>query len=180
MFESAALPHEIDKAAYDVEEPKLREDLLDAQFDLVEARSFPVIVLLAGLDGAGKGEAINRLYGWLDVHYLETNAFAERTDEERARPRLWRYWQALPPKGKIGVFFNSWYQEPTTAFVLGRIGEAEFERELQAISRLELMLAREGALILKFWFHLSAGEQRKRLRKAKYPTSGSSSSKRSR
>ncbi len=165
MFESAALPHVIDKEVYQVEEPKLRQGLLDAQFDLIERRNFAAIVVIAGVDCAGKGEAIHKLYEWLDPRHLHTRAYSEPTDEERARPRMWRYWRDLPPKGTIGVVFGSWYNDPVKAFVLGELDELAFERELDAINRFETMLADEGALILKLWFHISRAEQKKRLKK---------------
>ena len=155
MFESAALPHVLDKASYKAEEPGLRQALLDVQFDLMERGRFPVLILIAGADGAGKGEAIQKLYQWLDPRHLHTHAYGEPNDEERARPRMWRYWRDLPPKGDIAVIFGSWYNDPLKAFVLGEHDELAFERELDRINRFELMLANAGALILKLWFHLA-------------------------
>jgi AMP-polyphosphate phosphotransferase len=167
MFESAALPHVIDKDVYKAEEPKLRQALLDAQFDLVERRAFAAIVVIAGVDCAGKGEAIQKLYEWLDPRHLHTHAYSDPNEEEHARPRMWRYWRDLPPKGTIGIVFGSWYNDPIKAFVLGEIDELAFERELDAINRFETMLADEGALILKLWFHIGQAEQKKRLKKLK-------------
>ncbi len=167
MFESAALPHVLDKDTYQAEEPKLRQALLDAQFDLVERRSFAAIVVIAGVDCAGKGEAIQKLYQWLDPRHLHTRAYSAPTDEERARPRMWRYWRDLPPKGTIGIVFGSWYNDPVKAYVLDQIDDLVFERELEAINRFETMLADEGVLILKLWFHISRAEQKKRLKKLK-------------
>jgi polyphosphate kinase 2 (PPK2 family) len=167
MFESAALPHVLDKVAYKAEEPALREALLDVQFDLRERRSFPVLILIAGADGAGKGEAIQKLYEWLDPRHLRTRAYGEPNDEERTRPRMWRYWRDLPPKGDIGVVFGSWYNDPLRAFVLDEIDELAFERELDRINHFELMLAHEGTLVLKLWFHVAADVQKRRLKKVK-------------
>ena len=62
MFESAALSHDLSKEDFDKIEPRLREDLLDAQFELVEARKKSVLILINGSDGAGKGELLDRLY----------------------------------------------------------------------------------------------------------------------
>ena len=59
MFESAELGHKVDKAAYDKEVPALREALLDAQLDLARQSAFPVIILVGGVDGAGRGETVN-------------------------------------------------------------------------------------------------------------------------
>ena len=67
MFESARLEHVLDKEAFDAVEPALRTNLLDAQFDLIEAKRHAIMVVLAGPDGAGKGEVLNRLYEWLDA-----------------------------------------------------------------------------------------------------------------
>ena len=167
MFESAALPHVLDKASYKAEEPGLRQALLEVQFDLLERRPFPVLVLIAGADGAGKGEAIQKLYEWLDPRHLHTHAYGEPNDEERARPRMWRYWRDLPPKGDIAVVFGSWYSDPLKEFVLGQLDELAFERELDRINHFELMLADEGALILKLWFHLARDVQKQRLKKVK-------------
>lgn len=111
MFESAEQVQSIDKAAFKAEEPKLREALLDAQFDLMESKGFAVLVILAGIDGAGKGEALGRLNEWLDQRHVVNQAFDDRNDEERARPRLWRYWLHLPEKGQIGVYLGSWYRD---------------------------------------------------------------------
>lgn len=158
MFESATLPHNLSKEEYKQQEPSLRMDLLSAQLSLVAARRFPVIVVVSGVDGAGKAEAIQQLYGWLDPHYLETHAFAAPSEEERLRPNMWRYWQALPPRGNIGFIFGSWYHEPLKQRLLSKISESEYERELQSINRFETMLAAEGALILKFWLYLSRDE----------------------
>src|SRR4051812_46582229 len=107
MFESADLEHEVPKAAFRREEPALREALLDAQFDLRKDGRFAVLVLIAGVQGAGRGETINLLNEWMDPRLIETRAFSDPTDEERERPELWRYWRVLPPKGKMGVFFGA-------------------------------------------------------------------------
>ena len=109
MFESAELGHKIDKASYDKVVPKLREDLLNAQFDLAQKAKFQVIILIGGVDGAGKGETVNLLNEWMDPRYIKAHAMGEMSDEERQHPPMWRFWRELPPKGKIGVFFGSWY-----------------------------------------------------------------------
>jgi len=164
MFESAELGHKIDKATYDAEVPKLREDLLNAQFDLAQKGKFPVIILVGGVDGAGKGETVNLLNAWMDPRHIQTHAMGEQSDEERERPAMWRFWRALPPRGKIGVFFGSWYTSPIVQRVMGRIKASELNQSIEEINRFETMLTNEGALLIKFWFHLSKDVQRKRLK----------------
>src|SRR3990172_2096818 len=165
MFESAELGHRIPDREYDRQEPKLREALLKAQYELLANRSFPVIILIGGVDGAGKGETVNILNEWMDPRFIHAHAFGEMSDEERERPRMWRYWRALPPKGRIGVLFGAWHTDPIVNRVVGRTDDARMELAMEEIVRFERMLVDEGALILKFWFHLSEKAQRKRLKK---------------
>ncbi len=69
MYESAELGHKIDKVTYNSEVPKLREALLNAQFNLAEKAKFPVTILIGGVDGAGKGETVNLLNAWMDPRH---------------------------------------------------------------------------------------------------------------
>ncbi len=164
MFESAELGHKIDKATYEAEVPRLREALLDAQFDLAQKADFPVIILIGGVDGAGKGETVNLLNEWMDPRHIHAHAMGEKSDEEQERPPMWRFWRALPPKGRVGIFFGSWYTDPIIERVMGRTRAPQLSQSIERINRFEHMLADEGALILKFWFHLSKDAQKKRLK----------------
>jgi len=155
MFESAELGHRVDKSTYKDAEPKLREALLDAQYDLHEDGSFAVLLIVAGPEGAGRSEMVNVLKEWMDPRHLVVKAFGPRSDEEQERPLPWRYWRALPPKGRIGILFNAWYGEAFVRRVLGDASASEFENYLAGIKHHEAMLANEGTLILKFWMHLS-------------------------
>jgi polyphosphate:AMP phosphotransferase len=164
MFESADLDHTIDKATYQREEPKLRAALLNAQYDLAQLGKYPVLIVIGGVDGAGKGETVGLLTEWMDPRHIQTHAFPEPSDEERERPPMWRFWRALPPKGKIGILFGAWHTEPLVRRVLGQSSRAELDQSIAEITRFEKMLADEGTLILKFWFHLSKAQQKVRLR----------------
>src|SRR4051794_27126986 len=104
MFENAELGHKVDKETYKEEAPRLRSALLEAQRELAAA-NFSVLVVMAGVGGAGKSEAVNRLLEWLDARGIETHSMREPTEEERQRPPMWRFWRALPPRGRMGIFF---------------------------------------------------------------------------
>jgi len=162
-FESAELGHKIDKKTYAQEQPRLREALLNAQYDLAEAREFPVLIVIGGVDGAGKGETVNLLNEWMDPRHIQTRAFGDASDEEAERPPMWRFWRELPPKGKIGIIFGSWYTAPVVNRVMERTTDHDFQRSLDEIVRFERMLSDEGVLLLKFSFHLSKQQQQKRL-----------------
>jgi polyphosphate:AMP phosphotransferase len=167
MFESADLDHEVGKAAYKREEAQLRRALLEAQLALRRDGRFSVVLLIAGVQGAGRGETVNLLNEWMDPRHVETYAFGPPSDEERERPEQWRYWQALPPKGKIGVLFEAWHAGPILRRVRGRTSDDEFAHETAQVARFEKMLVDEDVLLLKYWFHVSAKQQKKRLKEAR-------------
>ncbi|MCA9612026.1 MAG: polyphosphate:AMP phosphotransferase, partial [Myxococcales bacterium] len=162
MFEAAELGRKVDKKTYEAEVPSLRESLLDAQFDLLEKKDFSLVILVNGVDGAGKGETVNLLSSWLDPRHVQSHASREYTDEEKARPPLWRYWRDLPPKGKIGIFFGSWYTMPILERAWGQRDDADLDQAMDELVRFERMLARENVALLKLWFHLSKKQQKKR------------------
>ena len=164
MFESAELGHRLSKEDYAGIEPQLRTDLLKVQYDLLEHKDFATVILINGIDGAGRGETVNLLNEWMDPRHIEVFAFDEPTDEERERPFMWRFWRALPPKGKIGVLFGNWYSDPIDERTFGRIKKAGLDQRLSEFNRFETMLVAEGVLLVKFWFHLSRVGQKKRLK----------------
>jgi polyphosphate:AMP phosphotransferase len=164
MFENAELGRTVTPAKYDAELPKLREKILNAHFEL-RGKKFPVIVIVSGADGAGKGDLVHRLNEWLDPRGVETHAFWQPSDEEIERPPYWRFWRALPGRGRIGIFFGSWYSDPIVRRVHGELKRSAFDADLDRIAAFEKMLADDGALIVKLWLHLPKKEQKKRLRK---------------
>lgn len=164
MFEAAELGHTVAPQRYDSLLPRLRARLLEAHLAL-RAQKFPVIVIVSGADGAGKGELVQRLNEWLDPRGVTTHAFWTLSDEERERPEFWRFWRAMPGRGRIGIFFGSWYSRPVIDRVFGRIKSSGLDAALERITALEQMLADDGALILKLWLHLPKKQQKKRLKK---------------
>ena len=164
MFESAEIGHKIDKSTYKRELPGLRRSLLKLQYELLEKARFQAIILVNGVDGAGKGETVNLLNEWMDPRHIRTYAFGDMTEAERERPEMWRYWRALPPKGHIGILFGSWYTDPILNRVMGHEKRAVFEHRLERIRHLERMLASEGALLIKLWFHLSHKAMKRRMK----------------
>ena len=164
MFEIAELGNSIDKKTYKEEVPLLREQLLDIQYELAEKKSFPVVVIMSGVDGAGKGLMVNTLNNWMDPRHIHTHAMGAMTDEESERPDMWRYWRKLPPSGALGIYFGSWYSSPIFDAIEGKSKGAELDSRIDEILRFERMLVDEGALVLKFWLHLSRKDLKRRLK----------------
>jgi polyphosphate:AMP phosphotransferase len=164
VFESANLDHTVDKATYKKEEALLREQLLEAQNQLGDQGRFPVLIIVGGVEGAGKGETVNLLLEWLDPRRVHVYGFGAPSPEEQERPPMWRFWRALPPKGSVGVFFGAWHTQPIVGRVMGELSEAAFEAQVSDLLRFERMLCDEGVLLLKFWFHLTKKQQKTRLK----------------
>ena len=163
MLESAEVGHAISKAAYAQQEPRLREALLNAQFDLSQTKKGPILLIISGVEGGGRSETANKLTEWMDPRHIRVMAFGDRACEELVRPSAWRYWRALPPKGRIGIFLNAWYTEIVAARIEGKLDQTGFEFYLQETRSYERMLFDEGFIVLKFWIHLSKNGLRERL-----------------
>jgi AMP-polyphosphate phosphotransferase len=162
MFEAAEAGRTVSKADYEAEVAKLRWELLDAQRLLKSAR-FPLIVLFGGADGAGKSETVQLLNAWMDPRGIVNRAFEEPSEDERERPPFWRFWLALPPHGQVGLFMSAWYSAPLVSRVARQTTLAEFDAALDRIAEFEQTLAADGAVVLKFWLHVSRRDQKRRL-----------------
>ncbi len=165
MFDSVRLPHKLDKAEFAEISERLREKLLEAQFEFLERKQKSLLLLINGSDGAGKGEVLNRLYEWLDDHSLETLSYGAPTEEERLRPLEWRYWRDMPPKGRIGLVLGGWHHRLLHNRAQGKISRAAFDSGLEEINRSEEMLRAEGVVIVKVWLHVEDSVAQKRLSK---------------
>lgn len=164
MFEVAEIGHKLSKKQFAELAPQLHTRLLEAQFRL-QKTGHSVVIIVSGVEGAGKGGVVNRLNEWLDSRGITTNAFWDETDEQAMRPAFWRFWRTLPARGNIGILFGSWYTRPIVKKVFGEIDAAEFERQLKNICEFERMLADDGVIIIKLWFHLSKHVAAKKLEK---------------
>ncbi len=165
MFESAEIGHRVEKSDYAEAVPPLRQALLNAQLTLLSKPEVAVLVVVAGVDGAGKGDTVNQLSTWLDPRHVRVHGLGAATDEERERPPFYRYWRGLPPRGRIGVFMGSWYTAPIVDRAYGRTGDTHLDTSMERIRHFERMLTDEGVVLLKLWFHLSKKEQKARLKR---------------
>ena len=163
MFEATKVGRSVSKEDFKEQQEALRTQLLSVQRELRHSK-VPVIVIVSGVEAAGKGEVVNRLNEWLDTRGVRTYAFWDETDEERDRPRYWRFWRTMPPRGEITVLFGGWYMTPIEYRFQGHCTDAELDAELNRIVDFERMLTQDGAVIVKFWFHMSEKDQKARLK----------------
>ncbi|WP_177418206.1 polyphosphate:AMP phosphotransferase [endosymbiont of Lamellibrachia barhami] len=163
MFEATKVGRKVTKEDYKAEEADLRTELLHVQREIRKTNT-SVVIIVAGVEGAGKGGVVNRLNEWLDSRNVQTFAFWDQTDEEQARPRYWRFWRTLAPKGDISILFGGWYLAPIEHRFRNQCDDAQLDAELNRIADFERMLTEDGTLILKFWFHLPETVQKKRLK----------------
>lgn len=164
MWESAEIGHRLSKPEWKAAVARVRPALLAAQYRLLADPRRAVVILVNGVDGAGRGETVNLLNEWMDPRHIRTEAFGDLTEADRQRPDMWRYWQVLPPKGHIGVLFGSWYSEPLQARVMGDDSHDRFLHRLERIRQFEQMLVAEGVVLIKWWFHLSKQAAKSRMK----------------
>lgn len=164
MLEDLPTPPRISRTEYERAQGRLRVDLVNAQYEL-RGKHFPVIVLIAGDDRVAVNESVQLLHDWMDARFLVTRVFIEPTEEERQRPRFWRYWRALPAHGKVGVHVGSWANAVVRDRLEGRLDAGAFAHRLAHIRQFEGELVADGALLLKFWLHLDRKALERRIRR---------------
>ena len=125
----------------------------------------PVLVMFEGWDASGKGGAIKRLVGPLDLRHVRVAQFAAPTPDEKRHHFLWRFFPKLPGWGGMAVFDRTWYGRVLVERVDGFASEAQWGRAYDEIVELERSLAAEGSVVIKFWLHISEEEQLKRFEK---------------
>ncbi len=165
MFAAAEVGSRVSKEEFKAAEPELRVDMINAQTDLLGA-DFPLVLLLMGDDVLGVNRLLDLVHEWMDARFIETHVFERATDEELQRPRFWRYWRTLPPKGRIGLYFGAWALGCVADRVNKTIDDNRLARRIDHIRRFEQALVDDGALMVKLWLHLPRKALRKQLRKA--------------
>jgi len=164
MLELVDLDRQIDKEEYRKTFPALEARLGQCQRE-AKAAGLPVLMVFEGWDAAGKGTLINRLTQALDPRGFTVHAVSAPNETERFYPWMWRFWNRAPQAGRITIFDRSWYGRVLVERVDGAIKPSEVERVFEDIEDFERQLADGGAVILKFWLHISKEEQKRRFKR---------------
>lgn len=157
---------DLSKAGYERLLGPLRDRLLDAQFELLKSKASAVAIILTGVPTAGRSESVSDLLEWMDPKFIRVHAYERKASGSGGRPPLWRFWQDLPAKGRVGLFFGAWYEEWVYGQSRRKPGRGDVRRRIAArIKQLEGMLVQERVQVLKIHLHVPADVQRKRIHK---------------
>jgi PPK2 family polyphosphate:nucleotide phosphotransferase len=146
--------------------------LTDLQQKLFADQRWALLVILQGMDTAGKDSAIKHVMSGVNPQGCDVHRFSAPTEEELDHDFLWRAALRLPRRGRIGIFNRSYYEEVLIARVhpelleherLPHIGKRIWQHRFEDICAFERHLMRNGMIVLKFFLHISKAEQRRRL-----------------
>ena len=154
---------------------KDRDRLAKAQELLYADRNYALLIVLQGMDTAGKDGAIRHVMSGVNPQGCSVSGFKVPTSTEHSHDFLWRYSNCLPQRGMIGIFNRSHYEDVLAVKVHpdrmetlpGKLGKTEsdtfWDGRYSDIRNFEKHLVRNGTVILKFFLHISKKEQKKRL-----------------
>src|SRR5579884_2491349 len=131
---------------------------------LAAAASHAVLVVLQGLDTAGKDGTISHVMSHVNPQGCQVVAFKVPTAQEAAHDFLWRVHQAAPGKGMLTIFNRSHYEDVLVVRVHDLVPREVWQRRYEQINQFESLLASANTIIVKFYLHISKDEQEKRLR----------------
>jgi PPK2 family polyphosphate:nucleotide phosphotransferase len=122
-----------------------------------------LLVVLQGIDCSGKDGTVRAVFNHCGPIGVKVTPFRAPTPDELARDYLWRVHKACPPKGYIGIFNRSHYEDVLVVKVKGYASPEAIERRYGEINAFEKLLSDNGTKILKFMLHISKAEQAERL-----------------
>ena len=162
MFDEAEQNPKLSDVEFAHIEAPLRIQLLNEQYRHLKLKDRSLIIVVTGIDGAGKGDTVNLLNEWLDPRHVRTLAFSDPTKEEKSYPLARRLWLGIPPKGSVGILFGAGYTPLLKEIAKKKPNADKIEAMIQAIRKFEDTLVANDVQIIKLWFHMSREAQRER------------------
>jgi len=157
-------PKDWDKQATKEKNIKIIEELDDLQNLLYAESKHAVLVVIQGMDASGKDGAVRNVFGKLNPQGVLVKSYKAPSAEELAHDFLWRIHSHAPAKGIIQIFNRSHYEDILITRVHKWCDDATAKKRMKAINDLEkLLVEHNNTTILKFYLHISAEEQQKRL-----------------
>ena len=139
------------------------DSLTDLQDRLWAEGKHKVLVVLQGIDAAGKDGTLRHVMGAFNPQGCPVTAFKVPSPEELAHDYLWRVHRRVPSAGEIGVFNRSHYEDVLVVRVHDIVPRKVWSKRFDQINAFERLLVDEGTTIVKFFLHISKDEQRERL-----------------
>jgi AMP-polyphosphate phosphotransferase len=162
MLETVELSRTLPRERYRREFPMLQERLRNLQYELREA-GIATLVVFEGWDAAGKSTVIQRLTQKLDPRAFRHVPSAPPSKLEKRYHFLWRYQVRLPEDGQMAFFDHSWYGRVLVERVEKLTAKKQWRLAYDQINAFERWLVDDGQVLVKFFLHISRGEQRRRL-----------------
>ena len=159
----SSLYPKLDKESHEAAIQELREEMKVLQHLLFASQSRKVLVVVQAMDTGGKDGLARHVFAHLDPQGVDVVPFKAPTAEELSHDFLWRIHKRVPANGMITVFNRSHYEDIVAVRVKKLFPDTVWKRRYRHILEFERMLAEEGTLILKFFLHISKGEQKRRL-----------------
>jgi polyphosphate kinase 2 len=151
----------MDRNEYELSKRLLQIELLKLQ-NWIKASDRRLVVVFEGRDAAGKGGTIKRFMEHLNPRGARTVALEKPSERESSQWYFQRYVAHLPAAGEIVLFDRSWYNRAGVERVMGFCSPAQYDEFIRQTPRFEEMLVGDGIDLVKFWFSVSADEQRTR------------------
>ena len=142
---------------------KLSRKLATLQELLFAARQNSVLIVLQGMDTSGKDGTIKRVMAEVNPQSCRVESFKVPSEVELAHDFLWRVHKVVPERGVLTIFNRSHYEDVVVVRVHDLVPKSVWKPRYDQINNFEHMLAESGAIVLKFFLHISRGEQKKRL-----------------
>lgn len=156
-------PAEADKMETKKALKKLRKELFKLQNKFYADGRYSMLIILQGLDTSGKDGTIRHAFSGMNPQGVQVTSFKKPTTDELKHDFLWRIYPHFPEKGMIKVFNRSYYEDILVPATNKSLSEDVLEHRINLINELEHHLLANNTLILKFYLHISADEQVKRI-----------------
>lgn len=148
------------------------KQMQELQNQLYASNKYALLLIFQAMDAAGKDSTIKHVMSGLNPQGTQVFSFKKPSDEELDHGYLWRIYKSLPERGRIGIFNRSHYEEVLVVRVHDLIKyqklpdevitEDIWQKRFDQINNFEKYLSENGTVVLKFFLHVSKGEQKKR------------------
>lgn len=152
----------MDKDHWDAISDELKKKLTILQ-QQVYSLKIPVVIVMEGWDSSGKGSMISRLISNLDPRHFSVYSMDPPSTDEKRYPWMRRFWSKLPTYGDMAIFDRSWNQE-LSVYASDTLSSREMVRRYNQVEDFERQITDDGYVLIKFFLHITKGEQKRRLK----------------